>query len=67
MAPRALKARELKARMVLDEDVKTREGALILPKGHELSAVLVERLRQYAESRRLDEPIRVRVPADLPA
>jgi hypothetical protein len=53
--------------MVLDEDVKTREGALILPKGHELSAVLVERLRQYAESRRLDEPIRVRVPADLPA
>lgn len=67
MAPRALKARDLKARMVLDEDVKTREGALVLPKGHELSTVLVERLRQYAESRRLEEPIHVRIPADLPA
>jgi ActR/RegA family two-component response regulator len=63
MVPRALKARELRPQMVLDEDVKTREGALVLPKGHELSAVLVERLRQFAESRRLDEPIRVRVPA----
>lgn len=65
MPVKALKARDLKPRMVLDEDVKTREGALVLPKGHELSAVLIERLRQFAESRRLDDTIRVRVPADL--
>lgn len=67
MPVKALKARDLKPRMVLDEDVKTREGALVLPKGHELSAVLIERLRQFAESRRLDDTIRVRVPADLPS
>jgi hypothetical protein len=48
--------------MVLDCDVKTRDGALVLPKGHELSAILIERLRQFAASRRVDEPIRVRIP-----
>lgn len=64
MVSRSLKARELKAGMVLDQDVKTREGALVLPKGHELSTVLVERLRQFAESPRLHEPIRLRAPAD---
>lgn len=64
MVVQALKARDLKARMVLVDDVKTREGALVLPKGQELSTILVERLRQFAESRRLDEPIRVRVPPE---
>lgn len=62
MECRELRFRELTPHMVLDSDVKTRDGALVLPKGHELNAVLIERLRQFAASRRLDEPIRVRVP-----
>jgi CheY-like chemotaxis protein len=59
---RELRFRELAPHMVLDTDVKTRDGALVLPKGHELSAVLIERLLQFSASRRIDEPIRVRVP-----
>jgi FixJ family two-component response regulator len=62
MECRELRFRELLPNMILDSDVKTKEGALVLPKGHELSAVLIERLRQFAASRRLDEPIRVRIP-----
>lgn len=62
MECRELRFRELMPHMVLDTDVKTRDGALVLPKGHELSAILIERLRQFAASRRVDEPIRVRIP-----
>jgi CheY-like chemotaxis protein len=62
MECRELRFRELSPLMVLDSDVKTRDGALVLPKGHELSAVLIERLLQFAASRRLDETVRVRIP-----
>ncbi|MDF3071227.1 MAG: response regulator [Polyangiaceae bacterium] len=62
MECRELRFRDLMPLMVLEADVKTRDGALVLPKGHELSAVLIERLRQFAASRRVDEPIRVRIP-----
>ena len=62
MERRALRVRELQPRMILDEDVKTADGTLVLQAGHELSAVLIERLRQFASSRELAEPIQVRVP-----
>jgi len=62
---RALRVRELQPHMILDEDVKTRDGTLVLQEGHELSPTLIERLRQFAASRGLAEPIKVRVPADM--
>ena len=60
------RARELSPGMVLDGDVRTRDGALVLPKGRELNAVLIERLLQFSASRGLEEPIAVRVPAGAP-
>jgi hypothetical protein len=67
MEQKALRARELRPGMLLDDDLRTQEGALVLPKGHELSAILIERLQQFVNSKRLTEPFRVRVPADLKA
>lgn len=64
MERRALRVRDLEPHMILDEDVKTRDGTLVLQQGHELSPTLIERLRQFAASRGLAEPIQVRVPAD---
>jgi hypothetical protein len=61
MERRALRVGELQPQMTLDEDLRTRDGTLVLPKGHELSAILIERLRQFASSRGLEEPIQVRV------
>lgn len=63
MEQKELRARELSPGMVLDADVKTRDGALVLPKGRELSAILIERLLQFSASRALLEPIAVRVSA----
>jgi len=60
-----LRVRELDPGMVLDADVHTRDGALLLPKGRELSTILIERLVHFASARGLSEPIRVRVPAEL--
>lgn len=57
-----LRVRDLSPGMALDDDVKTRDGALVLPKGRELNAVLIERLLQFSNARGLQEPIRVRVP-----
>jgi CheY-like chemotaxis protein len=65
MEQRSLRVRELQPRMILDEDVKTIDGTLVLQAGHELSAIVIERLRQFASSRGLAEPIQVRVPIGL--
>jgi hypothetical protein len=48
---------------VLEGDVKTCDGTLVLPKGRELSVILIERLLQFSASRGLAEPICVRIPA----
>jgi CheY-like chemotaxis protein len=63
MQRKELRARDLNPGMILDGDVKTQDGALVLPKGRELSAVLIERLLQFSAARRLEEPIAVRVSA----
>jgi hypothetical protein len=65
MERRSLRVRELQPRMILDEDVNTADGTLVLQAGHELSAIVIERLRQFASSRGLAEPIRVRVPIGM--
>jgi len=67
MELKELRVRELRPGMVLDADVMTRDGALVLPKGRELSAILLERLLQFSSSRGLGEPIFVRVPAERAA
>jgi len=64
MQIKSLRVRELGVGMILEADVKTRDGALVLPKGRELSAILLERLLQFSSSRGLGEPVSVRVPVE---
>ena len=59
---RFVRVRELPLHAILEDDVCTTSGALIVPKGREITWVLMERLRTFAGTMSLVEPIRVRVP-----
>jgi CheY-like chemotaxis protein len=59
---RFVRVRDLPLHGILEDDVCTVSGALIVPKGREVTWVLLERLRTFAGSAGLVEPIRVRVP-----
>jgi CheY-like chemotaxis protein len=53
---------ELRPRMVLDEDVVTSRGQVLVSRGHELSGAIVERIAKFAAAAGVREPVRVRVP-----
>ena len=48
--------------MMLEEDVRTTNGVVVVPNGRKLSMVLIERLFKFSRAGTLVEPIRVRVP-----
>ena len=58
---RALNVAQMTAQMQLEEDVRTTNGVVVVPKGRELSMVLLERLSKFSRAGTLVEPIRVRV------
>jgi response regulator RpfG family c-di-GMP phosphodiesterase len=58
---RALSVAQMTAEMVLEEDVRTTNGVVVVPKGRELSMILIERLFKFSRAGTLIEPIRVRV------
>lgn len=58
---RNLSASALRAGMIAEDGVRTRAGMLLVPPGRELDQVVLERLRRFAETAGLTEPIRVRV------
>jgi CheY-like chemotaxis protein len=60
---RALTVGQMTAEMILEEDVRTTNGVVVVPKGRDLSMVLIERLFKFSRAGTLIEPIRVRVPA----
>jgi FixJ family two-component response regulator len=60
---RALTIAQMTVQMRLEEDVKTTNGVVVVPKGRELSTVLIERLLNFSRAGTLLEPIRVRAPA----
>ena len=60
---RALTVGQMTVQMSLEEDVRTTTGVVVVPKGRELSMVLLERLLKFSRAGTLVEPIRVRVPA----
>jgi response regulator RpfG family c-di-GMP phosphodiesterase len=60
---RSLPINQMTAEMILEEDVRTTSGVVVVPKGRELSMVLIERLFKFSRAGTLVEPIRVRVPA----
>jgi response regulator RpfG family c-di-GMP phosphodiesterase len=60
---RSLPVGQMTSEMMLEEDVRTTNGVVVVPKGRELSMVLIERLFKFSRAGTLLEPIRVRVPA----
>jgi CheY-like chemotaxis protein len=61
-ATRHVPVSALKAGMVLIDDVRTRSGALLISRGHEVSEGLIERLRNFGATVGLKEPLTVMVP-----
>jgi len=57
----AVKVRDLKTFMTLDQDVLTKTGTTIVRKGRPVSAALIARLNNFANGVGLVEPIRVRI------
>ncbi len=57
----AVRVRDLKTFMVLDEPVVTKEGTTVVAKDRQLTAPLIERLRNFASGVGVVEPIRVRI------
>jgi response regulator RpfG family c-di-GMP phosphodiesterase len=57
-----LQVHELRASMILEDDVVTKDGAfMIVQKGTTLNFTLVERICNFAKTRGICQPIRVRV------
>lgn len=59
---RTIGAAELAPGMILDEDLKSRNGIRLVPQGHEVTDTVMMRLRNVAAGVGLREPFRVRVP-----
>lgn len=60
---KALSVKQLRAGMVLDEDVRTKKGTVVISKGEELHGAYIARLANFARGIGIEEPIRVCVPA----
>lgn len=57
-----VKAVELQDSMILDQDLFTRDGRLLIARGYQVSQTMRERLRHWVHSPGIQEPIRVHVP-----
>jgi HD domain len=62
-APRAMHILDLTAGMVLQEEIRTKVGVLLVAKGQEVSYPLLVRLRNYYQRRAIPEKVLVLVPA----
>ena len=60
----AVPTRALRIGMTIDQDVRATDGNLIVAKGNEISASMLERLRNYAEAGTITDRIRVRDSVD---
>jgi response regulator RpfG family c-di-GMP phosphodiesterase len=60
-----VRLRKLDAGMVLDQEVLSEKGQLVLSRGQEMTPILMKRLKSFAESTRVQEPIRVFVPLQI--
>jgi HD domain len=62
-APRAVHILDLTAGMVLQEEIRTKLGLLLVTKGQEVSYPLLVRLRNYHQRRAIADKVLVLVPA----
>ena len=63
---RVLEIRDLMLEMVLDQEVRTRSGILLVKNGVEITDPLLARLRNFHSSRTISNSLRVLVPAYRP-
>ncbi|NRB37101.1 MAG: response regulator [Pseudomonadales bacterium] len=59
-----LRVRDLQVGMILDQDVMTKDGSIIVKKGGAVDEVLLFRLKEFAEKKVVQEPIGVIVNND---
>jgi CheY-like chemotaxis protein len=59
---KSLTAAEVRIGMIADEDIKTRGGSLLIPKGQEVTYAVLARLHNFAIGVGVDEPFRMRLP-----
>jgi DNA-binding response OmpR family regulator len=57
---RTLRLIELLPQMVLEQDVRSRDGNILVGKGQEITRAMLERLHNFAQRTGVQEPIRVR-------
>jgi response regulator RpfG family c-di-GMP phosphodiesterase len=53
---------ELRADMILGEDIRSTKGQLLISKGRELNDVALKRLKHFYQNSKIKEPIRVFIP-----
>ncbi|MBL8143283.1 MAG: response regulator [Acidobacteria bacterium] len=61
---REIGVKELNTFMVLDQDVCSRAGLLLVSKGQPVTVAVIQRLRTFAQGIGVREPFRVRIPSD---
>jgi response regulator RpfG family c-di-GMP phosphodiesterase len=61
----SVKLADLLVGMSIVDDIRSDTGVLVLARGQEVTAPLLERLNHFAQTGRLQEPIEVRVPKQL--
>ena len=52
---------ELEIGMITDEHIRSKKGAMLVPRGHEVTYTVMERLRNFSHGGGIREPFRVRV------
>jgi len=57
-----LRVNELNTTMVANQDICTNKGVLLLPKGEGLTMPMIERLRGFARTVGIPQPISVLIP-----
>ena len=61
---REISVRELQNGMIIDDDIWTKEGQLVISRGQEVGSMLLSRLKSFADTRGIQEPIRVLAPVE---
>jgi hypothetical protein len=62
MTTRSVTLEELEQTMIIDQDVTTIEGLIVIRKGHEVTDMVRERLERFNKGVGIKEPIRVLAP-----
>ncbi len=56
---------ELKTDMILGEDIRTSNGRILITRGQETSAIMINRLNNISKSAGIQEPIKILIPSDV--